>query len=336
MVQTASIVFNPPAMLEGKQRWSIIKLFGSSLKEECKIATKCQIFIDITHNDTSNPYTLTPTPEKTIKKKVLDETRIFAAYDVKRILGNNKNLNISRFNIASTSKKEHEYQTLVSPPISASRFITGYGLTSGGITCRIENNSGEKFRIVYLDIIPWYLRMYLHTLKVQNDKEVNLNYEKLFYKPAKDRNQPHHLEIILNLPSHSITTISYQFDRAFLKWTEYPPDVNHGVYAVSSIITFQLKQARNITVLPTVTLDLTKDYLVRLRTESLLVSLATPDFSMPYDVICLVSTLVSLAFGPIHNLTTKVARLASSEQKESLMHRLKRLIKRTPTGQTSK
>lgn len=46
-------------------------------------------------------------------------------------------------------------------------------------------------------------------------------------------------------------------------------------------------------------------YLVQLRTEVLIVTLPTPDFSMPYNVICLACTVVALAFGPLHNITTK-------------------------------
>lgn len=47
------------------------------------------------------------------------------------------------------------------------------------------------------------------------------------------------------------------------------------------------------------------NYLVQLRTETLLISLPTPDFSMPYNVICLACTAVALAFGPLHNISTK-------------------------------
>lgn len=46
-------------------------------------------------------------------------------------------------------------------------------------------------------------------------------------------------------------------------------------------------------------------YPVQIRTEIILVSLPTPDFSMPYNVICLACTVVALAFGPLHNITTK-------------------------------
>merc|ERR1712018_186287 len=56
------------------------------------------------------------------------------------------------------------------------------------------------------------------------------------------------------------------------------------------------------------------DVLVNLYTESLLVILPTPDFSMPYNVICLTCTVVALAFGPLHNITTKSLTLVQPDQ----------------------
>ena len=51
--------------------------------------------------------------------------------------------------------------------------------------------------------------------------------------------------------------------------------------------------------------DIEKEVFIRLHTETLLVSLATPDFSMPYNVICLACTVVAIAFGSFHNLSTR-------------------------------
>ena len=48
-----------------------------------------------------------------------------------------------------------------------------------------------------------------------------------------------------------------------------------------------------------------KGYFIRVHTEALVLAMATPDFSMPYNVICLACTVVALAFGPLYNLTTK-------------------------------
>merc|ERR1719330_346121 len=55
---------------------------------------------------------------------------------------------------------------------------------------------------------------------------------------------------------------------------------------------------------------------LRIYTETLLVSLPTPDFSMPYNVICLACTVAALAFGPIHNITTKTLVLVQPGQEE--------------------
>lgn len=40
--------------------------------------------------------------------------------------------------------------------------------------------------------------------------------------------------------------------------------------------------------------------------EVLLVLLPVPDFSMPFNVICLVCTVIAMLFGPVHTLTTKM------------------------------
>lgn len=66
--------------------------------------------------------------------------------------------------------------------------------------------------------------------------------------------------------------------------------------------------------------------LVRIYTESVLVSLPTPDFSMPYNVICLVCTVVAIAFGSIHNVTTRVFIFKDPATK-SFVGRLKEKLK---------
>ncbi|RWS21482.1 GPI transamidase component PIG-T-like protein, partial [Leptotrombidium deliense] len=119
------------------------------------------------------------------------------------------------------------------------------------------------------------------------------------------------------------------------KWTEYPPDANHGVYVDAAVISIKLPSVQNVTILPNSVTSTTyyspNVCFIRIHTESLLVSLATPDFSMPYNVICLVSTVVSLAFGPIHNLTTRRAQIPKKEDeasKKSIITRIKNFFSR--------
>lgn len=70
------------------------------------------------------------------------------------------------------------------------------------------------------------------------------------YIPARDRERPHYLELILRLPPHSVTEFSVEIDYSFLKWQEYPPDANHGFYISPVVITASLPIARNYTALP--------------------------------------------------------------------------------------
>ena len=59
--------------------------------------------------------------------------------------------------------------------------------------------------------------------------------------------------------------------------------------------------------------------------ETLLVNLPTPDFSMPFNVICLGCTAVALAFGGLHNLTTKEFGFAEKRPKTTFRQRLDEL-----------
>ncbi len=44
---------------------------------------------------------------------------------------------------------------------------------------------------------------------------------------------------------------------------------------------------------------------INVYTETLLMNLPVPDFSMPYNVICLTCTVIAIGFGSIHNFTTR-------------------------------
>jgi len=75
-----------------------------------------------------------------------------------------------------------------------------------------------------------------------------------------------------------------------------------------------------------------------MRTTSLLLYLPTPDFSMPYNVIILTCTVMSLAFGSIFNLLTKkiiteqeFEKLAANGKISIIINRIKGKIKAIKT-----
>ena len=51
--------------------------------------------------------------------------------------------------------------------------VSGYGRSSGGIVCLIHNNHRTSdIVIAYQDVIPWYLRVYFHTMKMETFSSV--------------------------------------------------------------------------------------------------------------------------------------------------------------------
>lgn len=173
------------------------------------------------------------------------------------------------------------------PPILVSRSLTGYSQDKGGMRVNIRNpHPEEAVQVVYFDTLPWYMRAYLHTLKNSGDGQIVSQ----FYKPAIDRTRPGHLELVIEIPPASDFTFTFQFDKSLLLYAEYPPDANHG-FAIAPAIVKVLDSD-----------DLTT---YQMRTTTLLLTLPTPDFSMPYNVIILTCTVMALAFGTIFNLLTK-------------------------------
>ena len=117
----------------------------------------------------------------------------------------------------------------------------------------------------------------------------------MFYKPSIDRHRGTQFELLLTIPPATTVTLSYSFEKAILRYTEYPPDANRG-FNVGPAVLRVLDQ-------PNLDGDGKRDIYVR--TTSLLLVLPTPDFSMPYNVIILTSTVMALAFGSIFNFVTR-------------------------------
>jgi phosphatidylinositol glycan class T len=196
------------------------------------------------------------------------------------------------------------------PPLYASRSFTGHGQERGGVQAVLRNPSAtETVDFVYLESLPWFMKPYLHTLRttLSPPRPGFEPIQDLFYRPVLDRARGAHLEAALRLPPNSTLTLSYDFDKSVLRYTEYPPDANRGFDVAAAVITIPKTG-------------------FAIRTTSLLLSLPTPDFSMPYNVIILSSTVIALAFGSVFNLL--VRRFVGAEEVPPRGQRLKKLKER--------
>lgn len=219
-------------------------------------------------------------------------------------------------------------QTQHRPLLRASRHMTGYGQERGGMHATISNPHPHAYRVVYMESLPWFLRPYMHTLHVSGG---GAEIKQMFYTPAADRRKGTQLELLLEIPAHADVTLTYDFEKAILRYTEYPPDANRGFDVAPAIVRVLPKSGGD---------DASQkeneegggggqgDSSSYLRTTSLLLPLPTPDFSMPYNVIILTSTVIALGFGSIFNLLIRRFVLADEVPKSPLGGAVKEVIGR--------
>lgn len=193
------------------------------------------------------------------------------------------------------------FNNVSQPPLYASRSFTGHGQERGGVQTLLTNPSTtSSIEFVYFETLPWFMKPYLHTLTVRLSTSSTSNpniIKETFYRPALDRRRGTQLELLISVPVDSTVILTYDFDKAILRYTEYPPDANRGFDVAPAVIRLLGKPTdprSSITQQP-----------IYIRTSSLLLPLPTPDFSMPYNVIILTSTVMALAFGMIYNLLVR-------------------------------
>lgn len=200
------------------------------------------------------------------------------------------------------------------PPLYAERSLTGHGQERGGVQTILTNPSDvDCVEFVYMESLPWFMRIYLHTLEARVVDPPNGRYENviqdIYYRPALDRQRGTQLEVKLRIPPKSTVFLTYDFEKSILRYTEYPPDANRGFDVPGAVITILNGASTS-----------------NLRTTALLLNLPTPDFSMPYNVIIFTSTAIALAFGGMFNLLVR-RFVAADEGPEVTLTRLKNRLK---------
>ena len=263
--------------------WTLEEVFGRPLRGACPLTGN--------EGDAANAVCIHTPPERTVTANTTGEfLESKLASDTIRCY----NLPTgSDFDLVLPEQRMTTGLVRPDPPLYAARSINGHGQERGSTQSIIRNPSAtDPVEFVYLESLPWFMKPYLHTLRATLDTTSDSPIKETYYRPAIDRQRGTHLELRMIIPPASTLTLTYDFDKAILRYTEYPPDANRGFDAAPAVIR----------VLRPNTGDRKGVYL---RTTSLLLPLPTPDFSMPYNVIILTSTVMVLGFGNIFNLLVR-------------------------------
>lgn len=328
--QTLTLVYNIDLLktrrTDKELVWSFENVFSNKIRSNCPVADSTSVYLDLGRDVASTlPF----------KKKVKysSEKNIFV-FDL------NEHFQTSAdFNPAIITKKEEE--ALSNQLISTHRFLTNSNEKSFGIKTILHNVHDKKLTIVYFDTIPWFFRVYISSLKIEKKDGTSIKPDKLHFTPGLDRQQPNHLEIVFTLEPQTLYSIYFKVEYAYLKWDEFPPDTNHGFHINPGMISISLPinehrntQLRSFNlyssisdILSSKVIEDVKLKVVNVYTETLLMNLPVPDFSMPYNVICLTCTVIAIAFGSLHNFTTrKFVFMEPKTLKEKAIGGIKRIF----------
>ncbi|KAF4003533.1 GPI transamidase component GPI16 [Saccharomyces cerevisiae] len=235
----------------------------------------------------------------------VDDT-IFSTHDNCFDLSNDQNEGGSGYDFILESTDTTKVTPIVPVPIHVSRSLTGNGQDRGGMRIVFHNDNDTPVKLIYFESLPWFMRVYLSSLQITSTTSPQLQENDIildkYYLQAADRKRPGHLEFTMLIPANTDIVMTYQFDKALLQFAEYPPDANHGFEIDAAVITVLSLESSSS--------------LYEMRTSTLLLSLSTPDFSMPYNVIILTSTIMGLIFGMLYNLMVK--RMVTVEEADKI------------------
>ncbi|KAH9831441.1 Gpi16 subunit GPI transamidase component [Rhodofomes roseus] len=284
-------VFDPVRAASDKRRdWSLSAVFDRRIERVCPVARSSVIRVRLPQNEV---YAIIPSPS------TMDKT--YATYIVQEV---GKPLDV-----AIIRPEETLFEYLIEPQthISVHRTLNGASQHAGQLALTITNNHDIQLQTGYLETMPWLLQFYLHTLHAHIDGMPRDDLVKLIsYIPPLPHVQPALLQAVLTLPPKTTLWLTMDVVKPFLAYTEHPPDAQRGWDLPPAVfVPFASQNGSETDSDPQLHAVLSDVRSTRMYTPVLLVDLATPDFSMPYNVIIMSCTLIALIFGMVFNLLTR-------------------------------
>ncbi|KAF9239792.1 GPI transamidase component PIG-T [Melanogaster broomeanus] len=290
-------VLDPVRGSGGKRRdWSFRTLFDRVIDAPCPVSSSSTVRV------------IVPDDHGHILSPELSGDNSLAIYD----LASQIPLDISMSWPHEHTFQYCTYQSLPPPvplaSLSIKRALHGSSQTHGVLSIAISNNEPDDITIGYLETLPALVTLWMHTMRIEVSgiQRYDLISDVSYHPPLLQPNGQHGpsmLQTKLTVPAKSTLRLSIDVSKAFLKYTEHPPDAMRGWDLPPAVLFPVSADNPGHGSIPR-----------RMYTPTLLVDLPTPDFSMPYNVIILSCTLMTLIFGSIFNLLTRKWTIVQVEE----------------------
>ncbi|KAJ6579111.1 Gpi16 subunit GPI transamidase component [Mycena vulgaris] len=279
---TFQSVADPLRPSSDKRDWSFASIFDRTIERRCPSATSSHVIVALPINDA---YSIHPEPAS-----------IAEGHAIFNVAEQNVPLDVS-MQWAESFQHIPTRPGASAAPLSIRRTLHGSSQDRGQLSVSITNAGPAAVQAAYLETMPWIVQFYLHTLVLHVDGLPRPDLlHNISYTPPVPHARATTLQAVLTLPARSTLHLRIDVAKAFLRYTEHPPDAQRG---------WDLPPAVLVVLGAGETPELALKPGQRIYTPSLLVDLATPDFSMPYNVIIFSCSLVAFIFGSVFNLLSR-------------------------------
>lgn len=255
--QTLTVVLQPndqragtnyPSETKIQPSWSLSSIFGRKINGRCALAKSSNVYLQVERdlvteleklqnnaavyaaNDTGTEdlrrnlgFELSVTADKVHRELEKSSSSILYEYAIKEYR------DTEQFDLGLTWKYPVVWSS-PHAPLYASRFLMGSGNERGSIAislksttltkgCIAANNleEGCKLQVNILQIVPWYIKVYYHTLQLLVDEkpQVVANFvERMNVSPSEDKVSPGMMELVLRFPCQiKSAVLSIEFDK---------------------------------------------------------------------------------------------------------------------------
>ncbi|KAJ6594185.1 GPI transamidase component PIG-T [Mycena capillaripes] len=269
--------------------WSLTSVFDRNIDRTCPVAASSRIVVALPNGE---PYSIHPEPSSAANGLgIFDLGKQTLPLDV----------GMHWF---------EPLQQVTTPsaqaPLSVRRTLRGSAQDHGALAVSITNAGPAPVRVAYLETLPWIVYLYLHTLELTVDGVPRPELlQDISYAAQVPHGRAAALEATLALPARSTVSLRVDVGRAFLRYTEHPPDAQRGWDLPGAVVVLLPSSPGNDSRGEGAALRANGQGQQRIYTPALLVDPATPDFSMPYNVIIFSCSLVAFVFGSVFNGLTR-------------------------------
>ncbi|WVQ68517.1 uncharacterized protein L199_006725 [Kwoniella botswanensis] len=199
----------------------------------------------------------------------------------------------------------HYAHNILLPGISVSRTVVDKLASDGTFQITIMNNDDLERRAIYSEIWPWWVKGWMSEIElfVDNKKRPDLLENSSYNPSTPPKISTTTLHFSLTIPARSKLILKIPFTKLTLKYTEHRPDAERGIELSSSILTLLDTVPEHST--GSSIEDSRRTGRKRIYTNRLLLDIPTPDFSMPYNVIIMSSTVMAVFFGLMQGALTR-------------------------------